>query len=63
MDEFKNFLHMLGAFLAGLLTIIASVGAINAGGIYAVAGVLNFGWLYPVVKWAVNYVKQSHKSE
>lgn len=27
MEEFKNFLNILGAFLAGLLTIIASSGA------------------------------------
>ena len=63
MEEFKNFLNILCAFLAGILTIIASAGAIMAGGIYSFAGIFNFGWLYIVVRWAVNYVKNSHHNK
>lgn len=59
MEEFKKFIHVAGAFIAALLTIAASAGAINAGGIYIVAGVANLGWLYPLFKWASNYIKES----
>lgn len=56
MEEFKNFLNILGAFIAGLLTIIASAGAIMAGGIYTFAGILNFGWLYFPIREVIKHL-------
>ncbi len=58
MEEFKKFIHVAGAFIAALLTIAASAGAINAGGIYIAAGIANLGWLYPLFKWASAYIKE-----
>ncbi len=58
MEEFKNFLIAAGFALAILLTIIASVGAICTGSIYAVAGVCNFGWLYFPVREIERYFKE-----
>lgn len=63
MTDFKHFLKALAIVFASLLTIITSAGAIMAGGIYTFAGILNFGWLYIVVRWAVNYVKNSHHNK
>ncbi len=60
-QEFNNFIHILAAFLAGMTCIIASVGAINSGGIYAFAGVLNFGWLVLIVWQAIKFVKKQHE--
>ena len=57
MDEFKKFMKALGLLLAIMVTIIASAAGLNAGSIYAVAGVCNFGWLYFPIREIVRYFK------
>lgn len=57
MDEFKKFIKALGLLMAIMVAIIASVGAINVGSIYAVAGVCNFGCLYFPIREIVKYFK------
>lgn len=59
--EFNTFIHILAAFVAGLLCIIASSGAISSGGIYAFAGIVNFGWLVVIVRWATKYIMAQHE--
>lgn len=57
MDEFKKFIKALGLMLAIMATIIASAAGLNTGSIYAVAGLLNFGWLYFPIREIVKYFK------
>ena len=57
MDEFKKFIKALGLMLAIMATIIASAAGLNTGSIYAVAGLLNFGWLYFPIREIVRYFK------
>lgn len=57
MTDFKQFLKALAIVFASLLTIIASAGAIMAGGIYSFAGILNFGWLFFPIREVVKHFK------
>lgn len=61
-QEFKNFLKALVIVLTGLLTIIASAGAIGAGSLYAFAGFVNLGWMYFPIREAVKYFKERNAS-
>lgn len=60
----SRFWHVALAFVLVLLVIIASAGSINYGSqeheaLYAIAGALNLGWLYPVIRETVIYLRKN----
>lgn len=61
--SFARFWHVAVAFVLVVLIIIASVGSISFGlqgeHIYTVAGIINFGWLYPVIRQAIKYINDN----
>lgn len=61
--EFKNFLHGLLALVLVAVSIIAGAGSISFGvsskeTIYIITGILNLGWVYPVVRQLVKYIRK-----
>lgn len=58
MEQFKQFLITLAAFAAALCLIVSSACAINTGkGFFIVCGILNLSNIYPVIKFAINNLK------
>lgn len=66
--EFKNFLHALLALVLVFVCVVASAGCISFGAegknsLYIGAGVLNLGWIYPVIRQLVKFIKKSQEDE
>lgn len=66
--EFKNFLHALLALLLVFVCVVASAGSISFGAesknvLYIVGGIANLGWIYPVVRQLVKFIKKSWEDE
>ena len=66
--SFDNFWHTALAFVLFFLIILASVGSISYGvsakeAIYTVAGILNFGWIYPVIYQIAKYIRKNNMGE
>ena len=62
--SFDTFWHTALAFVLIILIVIVSVGCIDYGveaneALYTVAGIMNFGWLYAVVRQAVIYIRKN----
>jgi len=60
--SFSRFWHTAIAFVLIIVTIIASAGCINYGTehkFYLAFGILNLGWLYPVIRQAVKYINDN----
>ena len=56
--QFKNFVATFAAFLAILVVVITSAGAINYGGwLYTACGIINLATLYPIIKWAAKRLR------
>jgi hypothetical protein len=58
--SFARFWHTALAAVLGLIVVGASAGSINYaidgnGWLYAFVGILNLGWLYPLIRQAVIY--------
>lgn len=66
--EFKNFLHALLALLLVFVCVVASAGSISFGTesknvLYIGGGIANLGWIYPVVRQLVKFIKKSWEDE
>lgn len=63
--SFEAFWHTALAFVLIIITIAASAGCINygmgAGKFYIAVGILNLGWLYPVIRQAVKFIEKTNK--
>lgn len=56
--QFKNFVATFAAFLAILVVVIASAGAISYGGwLYVACGIINLATIYPLVRWAAKRLR------
>lgn len=64
--SFNEFWHTALAFVLIVCIIIASAGCINYGvdnPFYIPFGILNLGWLYPVIRQAIIYIRKQELGE
>ena len=66
--SFARFWHTALAFVLIIITVGASAGCISYGvqndlKMHIFFGVLNLGWLYPVIRQAVIYIRKSNMEE